>query len=434
METTNIAFGTGICMQNNWDWILKYFRPDYLADNNQDKWFTFPMGGEIECIPPEKISTLPNPRVMITIGDPYVVEKIREQLECMNLSGEAVTDFIGGWGEREELSGHLNRIRETVGNERILLLNSPEHDNIGDHLISVAELAFIRKYLPGYECIEITDMDYLRFHSKVKEYITQKDIILITGGGFLGSLWLYNGELNVRHMIQSFPENQIMIMPQTIFFEDNLRGIKEREKTAEIYKRHKNLTVCLREQASYRLAKEMLGENGRCLLLPDMALFLNYSHNQTERNGVLLCLRKDKEGILNEKAAEEMITALEKRGKEYAYTLMHTGKCFDIKEREAQLAEKAAQMKAAELVVTDTLHGMLLCAITGTPCMAFDNLSHKVSGVYEWIRHLPYIHLYKEGENVDINICCLLENGAGSYNEQIFMEYYQELAWKIGEQ
>ena len=42
-------------------------------------------------------------------------------------------------------------------------------------------------------------------------------------------------------------------------------------------------------------------------------------------------------------------------------------------------------------MITDRLHGMVFCAITGTPCIVLSNNHHKVKGTYEWIKHLDYI-------------------------------------------
>ena len=51
------------------------------------------------------------------------------------------------------------------------------------------------------------------------------------------------------------------------------------------------------------------------------------------------------------------------------------------------------KLSGARFVVTDRLHGMLFCAVTGPPCIALDNVSRKVSGGYAWLSHLPYIRL-----------------------------------------
>ena len=59
--------------------------------------------------------------------------------------------------------------------------------------------------------------------------------------------------------------------------------------------------------------------------------------------------------------------------------------------REFFLNKKLDEFAKAEIVITDRLHGMIFATITGTPCIAFDNLSNKVSGVYEWIMDQSYV-------------------------------------------
>ena len=45
--------------------------------------------------------------------------------------------------------------------------------------------------------------------------------------------------------------------------------------------------------------------------------------------------------------------------------------------REQLLKQKIEEFQSAELVITDRLHGMIFSVITGTPCIAFDNLMRK---------------------------------------------------------
>lgn len=437
--TTNVVFGTGMSLQNNWQLLIKHFKPKYFSDNAAKKWHTYPMsqfsmGNKIECIPPEQIKELQNPFVVIAIGDPYAAQEVKNQLDAMHISCGIIGDYLEEWTREEPLPDHLQILAATQGEKRILLCNSPEHDNVGDHLISVAEIQFLKKYFPDFICVEITDIEYLWFHKKIRKYIQQKDIILITGGGFLGSMWLYNGELNVRNILQEYPQNKVVIMPQTCFFEENERGKEERTKTAEIYGGHENLTVVLREKNSFRLMREFFGGEEKIALIPDMALSLNYSRKQRERKGALLCLRRDKESVLKKEQVEEILTYMHCCGLEYEYTLMHTGRCYDMEKREEEIEKKMEQMKAVKLVVTDTLHAMILCTITGTPCLAYDNISHKVSGVYEWIASIPYIHLYQQEENVQDCISHLIEQGAGLYDEEPLEVFYRKLAQIIGEE
>lgn len=49
-------------------------------------------------------------------------------------------------------------------------------------------------------------------------------------------------------------------------------------------------------------------------------------------------------------------------------------------------------------MITDRLHGMIFCAITGTNCIVLNSKSPKLRGCYEWIKHLGYIRFV---ENID---------------------------------
>ena len=56
----------------------------------------------------------------------------------------------------------------------------------------------------------------------------------------------------------------------------------------------------------------------------------------------------------------------------------------------------------SSLVVTDRLHGMIYCCVTGIPCVALDSKSKKTSGVYEWIKDLPYIAFAESVSDVEL--------------------------------
>lgn len=432
-KRTNVVFGTGICMQNNWRLIEKNFKPDCFTDNASSKWGTFPVEDDRKCISPNDVLSLENPHVLIAIGDPYAVEAVKCQLEEMGISYIALLECLDDWGSQEELPERLQKLELPHVGRRVLLFNSPEHDNIGDHLISEAELTFINRYFSDCECIEITDIEYLWFHKIISSYIKKEDIIMITGGGYLGSLWLYNGELNVRNIITEYPDNKIVIMPQTVFFEENERGKRECMETVEVYSKHKNLTICLREKKSYQIMNQLLGSSVNIVLIPDMALFLKGNEEESVRKDVLLCLRKDKESIMSDEMKSVLKERLKERGYKYSETLMHTGKCFNIDDRIEEVKQKALQLKSAGVVVTDTLHCMILCALTGTPCLAFDNLSGKVSNVYEWISDLPYIQFYVKRMDILDEIQVLMSNGAGQYRNERLMSHYDRLAEIISE-
>ena len=57
-----------------------------------------------------------------------------------------------------------------------------------------------------------------------------------------------------------------------------------------------------------------------------------------------------------------------------------------IEEREQTVFQRLKAFASYDFVITDRLHGMIFSYICGTPCILFDNKTHKISGVYDtWL-------------------------------------------------
>lgn len=392
---TKFVYGTGIALKNNWDIIKDKFNPDFAVDGNREKCGKQDSYTGLMCLSVDRLWECEQAYVLITIGDPYIVDEIREKLEQKGIGYKVLTEALDEWCADRKLPEDLNSLK--LEQKKIILFNTPEHDNIGDHLITLSEMQYLKTHYSDYSICEVTDIEYMWYHNSIRKYVNPGDIILITGGGFLGSLWLYNGELNVRRIIQEYPDNRLIIMPQTVFFEQNDRGNHEKMISSEIYNGHKNLTICVREKESAKRLSEIVNKNVRIELLPDMALFYDAGYIKApEKKEVLICLRKDKERVLTEGRHSEILESLCSKGMTVKETSMHSGRFPGIDKRKAEVDDKLREIKSAELVITDTLHCMISAAITGTPCIAFDNLSGKVKNVYQWIKDLPYIRMCED--------------------------------------
>lgn len=424
---TRFVFGMGIALVNHWQIVKKNYEPAYGVDNNQSKWGSTDEHTNLKCLSPEQMLYFDSPEVLITIGDPYIVELIKCQLNKYGIAYKVLVEEIDKWCTNEPLPNHLSSLASK--RKKIILFNTPEHDNIGDHLISLSEINFLKKHFSDYVIYEVTDIEYLWYHKKIRDCISDDDLILITGGGFLGSLWLYNGEENVRNIIKEYSQNRIIILPQTIFFERNARGKSEFEKTCKIYRSHNDLTLCARECTSRSVFSSIVGETDKVKLLPDIALLYKESLANKDRQAktALVCLRKDKEKILTEDDYKTVIQKLCAHGWQIGETSMHSGEFSGLSGRKTQVDNKLKEIQETNLVITDTLHCMISAAITGTPCIAFDNISKKVSNVYEWIKDLTYMNLCEDisqfdylMQSIDLDNCkCRLIN---------MEKYEQELA------
>ena len=74
--------------------------------------------------------------------------------------------------------------------------------------------------------MEIASDLYRECHRQIRLFFRSKDVLIITGGGFLGSLWMDGGEEHVRDIMKEYSEHQIIIFPQSIFFENTDGGKK----------------------------------------------------------------------------------------------------------------------------------------------------------------------------------------------------------------
>ena len=72
-----------------------------------------------------------------------------------------------------------------------------------------------------------------------------------------------------------------------------------------------------------------------------------------------------------------------------------------LKERKKYLMNLFEKFSNSRLIITDRLHGMIIAAITKTPCIVLPTFNHKVLWSYEWLKDLNYIQLIKNFEELN---------------------------------
>ena len=104
-----------------------------------------------------------------------------------------------------------------------------------------------------------------------------------------------------------------------------------------------------------------------------------------------------------------------------------------LKNREAEVERKLDEFRQSRLVITDRLHGMVFAAITGTPCIAFNNSSGKVEGVWRvWLRHLPYIKFVESADTASDSIDEMLSMGGQRFDQTPYAPYWSAIADILG--
>jgi pyruvyl transferase EpsI len=237
-------------------------------------------------------------------------------------------------------------------------------------------------------------------------------LIILNGGGNMGDIYQLE-EMNRRTVLDDFPNHRIVIFPQTIYYKDEQNAYS----SVPHYNRE-NITIAAREQVSYDVMKRLY-PSANIILSPDVVLSLNYSRQMHSRNGIVACFRGDSEQLLADHDRISLLSKLSEQGHDVVITDMIHGAEIPKESRKRIVEQKIRLFAGARLEVTDRLHGMILCAISGTPCLVFGNNHHKVRGVYEWIRHLQYIRFVHSVEEAVQEAEWYMSLGSNAYSPKI---------------
>lgn len=310
-------------------------------------------------------------------------------------------------------------------NKKIIIALAANYGNLGDLAITYAQHKFLKNNFKNYKVIEVPIDETYSSMKDLKRIINKDDIITIIGGGNFGNIY-DDIERARQFFIKQFPKNKIVCFPQTIDFTNDINGKKALKKARKIYNNHKDLTLFAREKKSFKIMKENF--NNKIYLVPDIVLSLNKQQPIESRENITICFRNDKENKISSDEKAELINKLNEIYKEKVIiTDTHIGDVKVNEENRIDTLEKIwTTFRRSKVVITDRLHGMIFCAITGTPCIALPNSNGKIEETYEnWLKDIPYIRFIKNvtDENLYKNIKEMLEMSIEIRVEQRDKEY-----------
>ena len=294
-----------------------------------------------------------------------------------------------------------------------LLLGTPLHENLGDHLIVYSEKLFLSEMCGIKKIVEIPLEVYFIFEkliSKIK--IGQNSNVFITGGGWMGNIWSRD-EYMLQRMVKTFDDKKIFILPQSIYYDEKQKNcsLVKKDSIAALSNRD-NLVVCTRDYKSYNIAKEMY-HNTKVLLVPDMALYLHDKNlvAKKKREYVGVCIRADRE---KKKNIDIRKIILKYKLPDLAIKNISTCKKYYIPSflRVRCVKKIISDYASCKYIITDRLHGMILSFLTGTKCIVFDNKTGKIIELYKaWLCNCSEIIIDKNELNFNKNICKNIDEG-----------------------
>lgn len=270
--------------------------------------------------------------------------------------------------------------------KRVWFLDAPAYGNLGDQAIAYAINRFCKSLLPSFEMLEFQEESVIQYLSWLKKNVKKGDVIVLQGGGNLGNLYP-RYEFIRRTVIRAFPENRMIVFPQSIFFSEDTAGKYELDCSRKVYEENQRLVIFARDSVSYAKMKRAFPKT-KIELCPDVVFSLNGLVETELRSGFGICMRDDREKTVTDKQLTEIIGEVKLYSKEKKIfdTVIEVSRPVIDEYRESLVLSKLREFAGCEMVLTDRLHGMIFSYITSTPCIAFANSTGKSQYAYnDWL-------------------------------------------------
>ena len=284
------------------------------------------------------------------------------------------------WNMEQRLSRarYLWEINDLRQRKKAIMLATAEHQNIGDSAITLAEQQLLSSQFPDYYQVEISTYEFARKEAYLHAIVDPQDILFLNGGGNIGDVYPEEEQFH-QTIVEQFPNNRIVVFPQTISFR-HLDG-KTLRDSQRAYNGHRDLTMYLRGRESLEFARTYF-PNVKSVLMPDVVHLLQTEYT-FPRSGALMCIREDGESSLDE-AQREMLCSLVKKmfqNVEHTTNIHPEDVTRDI--RGLVVRQELMRFAKHQVVITDRLHGMIFAVITGTPCVVLSSFNQKIREYYE---------------------------------------------------
>ena len=326
-----------------------------------------------------------------------ISKDIAEQTSISEKKFQLIMDKFYDYNIEFQVLNNIS-LNELYFDNKLFIIGTSEHSNIGDAAITMGEYEFIKNNFPRRKVIEISTYEFFDKINYITRIINNNDIIFLQGGGNLGNKFL-NEEKVRRFVIDNFPNNKIVILPQTIYFSDDIGNSNELEISKKIYNKHKNLTIFTRGKTSLDFANKNFN-NAQNHTMIDSALNLNYNFNYA-RNGILACIRDlDDESGLTKEDYDKIISIINKHDNNFHFTNNLHSSDISKMQRNAVVLNQLKLFAKHKLVITDRLHGLILSLMTNTPCIVISSYNYKLQEFLDILGKNKYVKFIDK----DINI------------------------------
>ena len=288
----------------------------------------------------------------------------------------------------------------------VYILTEPEYGNLGDQAIALATVFFLKDNFPGYKIVEVSIDDTFRYLREILANSNKDDLFLLQGGGNMGNLYP-DIEAARRFCIKHIKNRRIISMPTTVTYTDDERGRRDLARSKKIYSSNPNLILIAREKYSYDIMQKEYPSN-KLFLLPDIVFYLStrVRIGKEIRRNHMICLRREIESNLSREETNTLIHQFCQHYPDAFICDTTVNRNVTTELREYEIFSLLHEFQRAKVVLTDRMHGMIFCSITGTPCVIIKSYDNKILGSYEWIKDQRFIALHQTVDIAEVMESC----------------------------
>jgi exopolysaccharide biosynthesis predicted pyruvyltransferase EpsI len=293
------------------------------------------------------------------------------------------------------------------GYDEVLAFEFPDYGNVGDSAIWLGMTAILRRL---GKRIAYTVSCRERDFQDLGRRVGTRSALVVNGGGNVGDLWPKH-QANLERLLAAFPDNRIVHFPQSVFFASPHREAEALRAMAG----HPSYFLMVRDRGSEGVALRGMPRE-RVVLCPDAAFALGALRPIGRPvRAIQYLIRTDQESVAPAgtpagsdwrkddrltRAVRTLRRRLERIVPEGARGALR-GAFFALLAR-LRLRRGVAHLCRGERVITDRLHGHILCCLLGKEHAALDNSYGKVGAcIHEWTATWKGVHLMSSRDEAE---------------------------------
>lgn len=330
---------------------------------------------------------------------------------------------------------------------KVFLMHEARNPNLGDQAQRMCTRELVKKNFPKSDLIELGDFGHTFYYTYSKStlfeimacYIklaclklkVRKDDLFLGHSGYF-MVDHHTGWKMFVNMMKYFPENKMVILPQTVNF--YTPAIKE--YVSGCFGQDSNVTLMCRDGISYEISKDLFPKT-KLLLFPDIVTSLIGTKTYCgKREGILFCMRDDVEQFYKPEQIDELMSRFGNIRMEKMDTTLHGMSMEYVNRNRNQLIWSAIDKFATyRVVITDRYHGTIFSAIASTPVIVINSADHKLSSGVNWFPKEQFGDYVQFAENLDEayeKATVMLDRTDLTYNNPPYFKQAYWDKWKRG--